>query len=273
MTGFGRGQIKSKIGTFTAEIKTVNHRYLDLLVKLPKELQGLDPKIKDFIKKSIHRGRIEVFIERRGDENSLPAEINHTAAKSYFKHLERLGKETKLRDTPSLSLLCQMPGVIELRASRISQEKAWREIKKSVARALNNLSIMRNREGKCIEKEIKNRLKTARKKQKEIEKRLPVLIKEYRKKLEARLTEPGGKINNDIDISEELSRFSSHLSQISLFLNDRGEAGKKINFTIQEMMREVNTMAAKANDFVVSKAVILIKSELEKIKEQIQNIE
>jgi len=285
MTGFGRGIAKSSLSTITAEIKTVNHRYLDLIVKLTKELQGLDPKIKNCIKKSIHRGRVEVFIERRGAKNSILAEINHPLARSYLTNLQRLGKKSKLKDTPSLSLLCQLPGVTELRTPRISIERTWGEVKKSINKALQALLIMRKREGKFIEKDMRNRLKTIKKTLKEIEKKLPVLLTTYKKKLKNKLRELQGKLNNakasteiamlseKVDISEELSRFSSHLNQLGLFLNETGDVGKKINFTIQEMMREVNTMAAKANDFTISRAVVFIKAELEKIKEQIQNIE
>jgi len=175
--------------------------------------------------------------------------------------------------------------VIELRTHLISIDRAWGEVKKSTNLALQTLLTMRQREGKFLEKDIRNRLKIIRKKQKEIEKRLPLLLNNYRKALKTRLAELQGKINNakasteiamlseKVDISEELSRFSSHLIQIGLFLNENGDVGKKINFTIQEMMREVNTMAAKANDFTISRAVVFMKAELEKIKEQIQNIE
>lgn len=274
MTGFGRGISKSSLGTITAEIKTVNHRYLDLVVKLPKELQGLDPKIKNSIKKSLYRGRVEVFIERRGGEHSISAEINHTLVRSYLINLQRLGKEFKLKDAPSLSQLCQMPGVIELRTPLISIEKAWLELKKSLDKALKALLIMRKREGKFIEKDIRNRLKIIKKKQKEIEKRLTFILKNYREELKTRLAELGGEAEGEkIDISEELSRFSSHLNQLGLFLNEEGDVGRKINFTVQEMVREVNTMAAKINDFAVSQAVVVVKTELEKVKEQIQNVE
>lgn len=276
MTGFGRGVIKSRLGTITTEIKTVNHRYLDLVVRLPKELQGLDPKIKNFIKKSIHRGRVEVFIERRSAKTHVSAEINYTLVRSYLTNLQKLEKEFKLKDTASLSQLCQIPGVIELRTHLISIDRAWGETRKSINKALQALLIMRQREGKFTEKDIKNRLKILKKKQKEIKKRLPILLSNYRKALKTKLAEPSTELamfSEKIDITEEISRFSSHLAQIGLFLNEKGDVGKKINFTIQEMMREVNTMAAKANDFTISRAVVLMKAELEKIKEQIQNIE
>ena len=267
MTGFGRGVIKSRLGTITTEIKTVNHRYLDLVVRLPKELQGLDPKIKDFIKKSIHRGRVEVFIERRSANAPVSAEINHTLVRSYLTNLQKIGKEFKLKDTASLSQLCQIPGVIELRTPLISIDRAWAEVRKSTNLALQALLIMRQREGKFIEKDIRNRLKIIKKKQKENKKRLPILLNTAKASAEIAM------LSEKVDISEELSRFSSHLNQIGLFLNENGDVGKKINFTIQEMLREVNTMAAKANDFTISRAVVFIKAELEKIKEQIQNIE
>lgn len=285
MTGFGRGVTRSVLGTITTEIKTVNHRYLDLIVKLPRELQGLDPKIKECIKGAIQRGRVEIYIERSGGEGSVSAEINRSLARTYLTNLQMLGKEFKLKDTPSLSLLCQMPGMIELRTPLISTEKAWKEVKSSIDRALKALIILRKREGKIIEKDIKDRVKKIRKKQEEIEKRLPLMLDRYREELKTKLAELSGKIDNEklsteigilsekVDISEELLRFSSHLNLLCLFLNEKEDTGKKIIFTLQEMMREVNTMAAKANDFPVSRAVIFIKSELEKIKEQVQNIE
>lgn len=284
MTGFGRGVAKSSLGTISAEIRTLNHRYLDLFIKLPKDLQALESKIKDRIKRLIHRGRVELVLERTGN-HSISAEINYALARNYLTNLQKLRKKLQLKDSPSLPLLCQMPGVIELRSSPLSMEKIWVEVKKSIDKALRSLLIMREREGNFLEQDIRKRLTIIKKKQKEIEKRLPLILDKYKEDLKLRLAELSGKANSEklsaeiailsekVDLAEELSRFSSHLNQLAIFLNEKADVGKKINFTIQEMMREINTMSAKANDFPLSQSVVSIKSELEKIKEQIQNIE
>jgi uncharacterized protein (TIGR00255 family) len=285
MTGFGRGVAKSHLGTITTEIKTLNHRYLDMVIKMPKELQVLEPRIKGLTKELIHRGRVEITVERMGGEDNTLAEINYSLARSYLTNLQKLGKKLKLKDSLSLSQMCRMPGVIEIRTLPVSIEKMWVEIKKSMNKALKSLLIMRKREGKSIEKDIRKRIAIIEKKQKEIEKTLPLLLNNYRKDLGARLSELSGRTKNEklsseiallsekVDVSEELSRFSSHLNQLGIFLNEKEDVGKKINFTIQEMMREINTMSAKANNFSISRASIIIRSELEKIREQVQNVE
>lgn len=274
MTGFGRGMVKSDLGTITCEIKTVNHRYLDIFIKLPKELQSFDPKIKDCIGQFIQRGRVEVFIEKRGGDHSTHAEVNIPLGRAYLKGLQNLEKELKLKDCPTLQLLCQMPGVIELYTSPLVTEKAWKDVKKSADKAIEHLMIMREREGKFIETDIKKRLRLISKRVGYIEKRLPVLIEKCKKKIKERQLQLNAEAEIDkIDITEEVSRLSSHMKQLNIFLEDEIEAGKKLTFTIQEMMREANTISAKINDFLISRAIVFIKTELEKIKEQAQNIE
>lgn len=268
MTGFGRGISRSKLGLITTEIRTVNHRYLDLVLKLPKELLALEPKIKGYLKEVIHRGRIEINIERRGGDHSITPAINQPLARNFLTSLQNLSRELKLKDYPTLSLLCQLPGVIELRSSPLPIEKSWPEAKKSIDKALLSLLKMRGREGKFIERDIKKRLRTLKKKMGDIEKRIPILIDKYKK-----LPHEVNLMSEKVDVSEELSRFSSHLHQLALFLKEKENVGRKIDFTLQEMLREINTLSSKSNDFTVSQAAVIIKSEIEKIKEQIQNIE
>jgi uncharacterized protein YicC (UPF0701 family) len=268
MTGFGRGISRSKLGLITTEIRAVNHRYLDLVLKLPKELQALEPKIKSHLKEILHRGRVEINIERRGGEHALEVEIDQTLARNFLTRLQSLGRRLKLKDQPTLSFLCQMPGVIELRTSPLPLEKTWLETKKSIDKALQSLLKMRHGEGKFIEEDIKKRLEKIRKRVRDIEKRIPLVIDKYKK-----LSSETGLSNEKIDVSEELSRFSSHLQQLNLFLKEKEDVGRKIDFTLQEMIREINTLSSKSNDFPVSQAAVVIKSEIEKIKEQIQNIE
>lgn len=284
MTGFGRGITKSQLGTIITEIRSVNHRYLDVVVKLPREFQSFEPRIKNRIKKSIHRGRVEVNIEWRGGK-SISADINHNIARAYLMNLERLRQNLHLKDSPSLFLLSQMPGVIELRPSLTSAEKVWRKIKEVIDKALGHLLTMREREGRFIEKDIKKSIRIIQRMQKDIERRLSHLPGKDVEEIKNKLGELIKNVDNEklaaeimdlsqrVDVNEEVSRFSSHLSQLGIFLNEGKDVGKKISFTIQEMMREANTMAAKANDFSVSRSIIIIKSELEKIKEQAQNIE
>lgn len=274
MTGFGRAAVKSNLGTIICEIKTVNHRYLDIFTKLPRELQSFDPKIKECIRQSIQRGRVEVTLEKSGGDHSTHAEVNIRLARTYLKGLERLEKELKLKDTPTLNLLCQMPGVIELYSSPLQTEKIWEDVKKSVSQAIESLLVMREREGRFIENELRKRLASIGKRLGNIEKRLPVLLKKYRKKVKDKSPQLNAEAEIEkIDIAEEVSRLSSHMKQLNIFLKDEIEAGKKITFTIQEMAREANTISAKANDFPISRTVVFIKTELEKIKEQVQNIE
>ena len=289
MTGFGRGEYSDGVYSFTVEIKTLNHRYNDIIVKMPKHINYVEENIKKLIKKSINRGRVEVYITLEYiEDGNIKVKVNSELAKSYKMALEDIVNELELDEKVTLENIIKMPDVIRTDRMEDDEEQIWLCLKTALKEALDNVVEMRIREGKELVKDIKERTIKIEQMIDSIKERSPLVVEEYRVKLKERVEEllnneyklDDCKLENEVvfyadrsNITEEIIRFYSHISQLLGCLNSEESVGRKLDFLIQEMNREVNTIGSKSSDIFIGKTVVEIKSELEKIREQIQNIE
>ncbi|AEE91620.1 conserved protein of unknown function [Tepidanaerobacter acetatoxydans Re1] len=286
MTGYGRGE---NIGKYhwIVEIRSVNHRFLDIFVRLPKPWLFLEEKIKNYIKGKIVRGRVDVFINLYNENVPVNIKIDKILVNNYYKKLIELKDEIGFEGPISLSLLSLMPNIFNVEEELPTEQELWGTLVPSIDDALENLFKMREKEGENLWKDLYKRLEIIKNRTKSIEELAKVAPAEYRKKLMFNLEQLCSDISLDQQriemevalfaekacITEEIVRLNSHLDQMKELVNSKEAVGRKMDFIAQEMFREVNTIAAKSLDCSISKEVIDIKSELEKIREQIQNIE
>lgn len=286
MTGYGRGE---NIGKYhwIVEIRSVNHRFLDIFVRLPKPWLFLEEKVKNYIKGKIVRGRVDVFINLYNENVPVNIKIDKTLVNNYYKKLIELKDEIGFEGPISLSLLSLMPNIFNVEEEFPTEQELWDTLVPPIDDALENLFKMREKEGENLWKYLYKRLEIIKNRTQLIEERAKVVPAEYRKKLMFNLEQLCSDISLDQQriemevalfaekacITEEIVRLNSHLDQMKELVNSKEAVGRKMDFIAQEMFREVNTIAAKSLDCSISKEVIDIKSELEKIREQIQNIE
>jgi uncharacterized protein (TIGR00255 family) len=288
MTGFGRGEYKSEKQDFLVEIKTVNHRYSDLFLKLPRQLSFLEDKIRESISKCISRGKIDVFVsyEEYGD-NSRSVLLDEPLAKAYLKSVEALKEKYNLKDDISVSLIARFPDVLKVEKTEVDEDETWQSFKKALDEALEALVKMRETEGAGLKKDMIERASYILGIVDNIDEYSPQVVKDYKQRLESRLKEllnqqvvDESRIATEVaifadrcSINEEIVRLKSHIRQFKQTLDMDQPVGRKLDFIVQEMNREINTIDSKANDIEIAKHVVEIKSEIEKIREQIQNIE
>lgn len=289
MTGYGRGESSSESRSFLVEIKSVNHRYNDIIIRMPKKFSLFEEKIRKIIKKSIKRGRIEVYVtleECKDDEVIIRPNLN--IIEQYFNSLKEIKDRLKIDDDISLSQLTRFPDIFTIEHKEEEEDVIWETFQSALKQAIERLMEMRKAEGLKLAEDIKSRSNAIHNIVKEIESRTPIIVKEYCTKLYDRikeLTEDVIEIDEDrlaqevsiyadkSNIAEEIVRLFSHLEQLNNITNEEGAVGRKLDFLIQEMNREINTIGSKSSDINISSMVIEIKSELEKIREQVQNIE
>ncbi|WP_041367545.1 YicC/YloC family endoribonuclease [Natranaerobius thermophilus] len=288
MTGFGSGDISAPEMEGKVDVKTLNHKYLDINVKGPKELFSLEDKIRQEISRKVARGRVEVrFKIHFTDQQNIEAKFNKSLAESYWQGLQELKKLTGEAEQPLLPVLAKMPEVFSLEQSDIDEESAWEAIYHGILEALDEVVEMKEREGKKLKTDIIDQSKHLQEIVSEIDNRKSYSENKGYERLTQRLSELLSE--HDIDenriiqeaaiysdkanIDEELVRMHSHLNQIEQFVEEEGAIGKKLDFLVQEMIREINTIASKSNDEIISKLVIEAKSIIEKIREQVQNVE
>jgi len=288
MTGFGKGEIKFPGGQIIVEIKTVNHKFFDASLKLPEAIAPFEDRIKEVLQKKINRGKVNVSIiyENRGPKDEVIV-INKKLAKSYYTGIIGLEKVLGLKEPIGLKDLIGLPGVINYAATQESLTVLWPKIEKALLAALSALIVDRQKEGKALHRDFCKRVAAIDRLVAEIKSSSHLSIKEYRERFEKKVRDlaSGHKMDKgrlemevaifakNIDISEEITRLKNHLVNFKRTLAVNGEAGKKIDFIAQELHREINTIGSKASDFKISKNVIEIKSEIEKIREQAKNIE
>ncbi len=290
MTGFGRGDMNDGLRNFTVEIKSVNHRYNDTLVKMPKHIGYLEENIKKKIRSVISRGRVEVYInlEYVGD-GDIEVNVDLHLAKSYKNAIDLLCKEVGLNNDVSVELFAKFPDIIKTKKKEEDEDEIWLCLGKAVDGALSNLISMRAEEGQELLSNIKSKLQNISEIIKQIENRAPLVVLEYKEKICTRIKDllddkfeiDESKLANEVafyadksSIDEEIVRLYSHISQFFDTLDsDEDSVGRKLDFLVQEMNREVNTIGSKVGDIVVTNLVVELKSEMEKIREQIQNIE
>lgn len=287
MTGYGRAKLSKDDREYQIEIKSVNHRYLDISVRIPKQLSYLEETIKKEIAKKVKRGKIDVFVTF--ENNSLEGKeikINTELAKAYIDELKKLAEKENILSDIQVTEISKYPDVLNIQSNQ-DDEKITEEVLETITIATDNLVQMRETEGNKISEDLLKRLNIINKKVEEIAKLSTGLIEEYVVKLEERINEI--LKNQEIDktrlaqevviyadkcsIEEEVTRLNSHISQFKNLLNSNEAIGKKLDFIIQEMNRETNTIGSKANNLEITNGVIDIKTEIENIREQVQNIE
>ena len=291
MTGFGRGEYSDGKRNVICEIRTVNHRYADISVKMPKRYSFAEEKIKALIKERVRRGKVEVsIIVENLTEGDITIRLNSPVAQQYIENLKELKERYGLTGEIDLKLVSSMPDVLKAIPDVEDEEEVTAVICESVKAAVSRLDEMRTTEGAKLAEDLLMRGELIREIVKKIEKRAPLVAEEYREKLEARIRElvedkvdiPADRIlveaavfADKANITEELVRLDSHMIQLKAFLTESGEGtvGKKLDFLVQEMNREANTIGSKANDLEITSLMLETKSEIEKIREQVRNIE
>ncbi|AOT68423.1 YicC/YloC family endoribonuclease [Geosporobacter ferrireducens] len=289
MTGFGRGEARDDARQFIVEMKSVNHRYNDIVVRMPKRLSYLEEKVKDLIKDEIKRGRVELYISLEDiGEGNTDISLNSPLAEKYLTCLKGLRDQFQVTDDISVSLLARFPDIIKIETAEEDEDQLWLCLKEASQKALQCLMDMRRDEGKKLAEDIGNRCTYISGIIEIIEKRAPQVVLEYKEKLRERVNElledsaqiDETRLSTEVviyadksSITEEIVRLNSHIYQLRKTLTEKQAVGRKLDFLIQEMNREVNTIGSKSNDLEIVNHVVELKSELEKIREQVQNIE
>ena len=295
MTGFGRGQYEDENFSVTVEMKTVNHRYNEVAIRLPRFLNPLEDKIRKTILKTVNRGRIDVFInaDYTSSENCT-LKVDKNLAAAYHKALQEVGaaiglEELNINSAQEVMYLSRCQDVINVKEGFFDVETVWPKVEQAVKEALDNLVTMRKTEGGNIYGDFIYRADLIAEKLTKIEERSPMVVEEYQAKLTDRLNNLLADHNITVEperllqevaifadrasITEEIVRLKSHIKQFKNIINSDQPVGRKLDFLIQEFNREANTIASKANDYTLAQIVVEIKAEIEKIREQIQNIE
>ena len=288
MTGYGKGQASHNGKTVTIEIKAVNHRYLDLNVKMPKGFLFLDDLVRKNIAKVINRGHLDVYVtyENLSDEKGSYV-CNNQLGKDYYYLGELLARELKIENDVTVSQIMKAPDVLERVMPTENEDELKNLVVLSLVSALANLEEMRVKEGEEIGKDMAAKLEELKKMRSQIEEYAPMVVADYRTKLNARIAEALNgteldkqRIETEVAIfadrcaiDEELTRLASHFKQFDGLLESVEPIGRKLDFLLQEINRETNTIGSKANDVKITNVVLKLKNEIEKIREQAQNIE
>lgn len=290
MTGFGRSEYNDGKRNITVEIKSVNHRYSDISVKMPRRYGFAEDKIKAAIKEKLRRGKVDVSVMVENiTENDINIKLNQPIAKQYYENLKVLQQDFQLSGDISLQLLATMPDVMKAIADVDDEDEITKAILIPVNQAADDLETMRRTEGEKLAADLKEKGKNIKTILDQIEERAPSVVKDYTVRLKERIIElldgnatmPEERILTEAaifadksSIDEEITRLNSHLDQLEKILTSGGDTqGKKLDFLVQEMNREANTIGSKANDIIITNHMLEIKSEIEKIREQVQNIE
>ena len=288
MTGFGRSKQTVSGLDITVEIKSVNHRYFEFSSRLPRAYMMLDGELKSLCQQKISRGKVEanVTIENSGASNTT-LEINKDYADAYVSALHRLAKEYRIKDDLKVSVLAQNPEIFVVKKHDVDEQTVINAVLSVADSALDAFVEARAKEGEKLVADVMGRADYILERVGFIEERSPETVKEYRQKLEQKIKELIGDVQVDqqrlltetaifadkIAVAEETVRLRSHIGELCNLLKSGGAIGRKLDFIVQEMNRETNTVGSKAQDMEIAKTVVDIKSEIEKIREQIQNIE
>ena len=288
MTGFGRSTYENEGREYIVEIKSVNNRFTDINIKMPRNLNYLEEKIRKQILSNISRGKVEVSIQLNNNSDlGKKINLNTDIAKKYVEELKKLSEETNIIDNINIMDVARFPDVLNIRIDEEAEEVIEKELFTALDSAINSFLDMRQKEGSKIKVDLENRIEVIKQKIEQISSISAGLVDEYIVKLETRIKE---LLKTDVvdqtrlaqevviysdkcSVEEEITRLKSHISQFLNLLNENIAIGKKLDFLIQEMNRETNTIGSKANNLEITNFVVDIKTELENIREQIQNIE
>ena len=288
MTGFGRSKLEENSREYIVEIKSVNHKYSDISIKLPRNIMCFEEKIKKIISSNISRGKVDVFITFNNySDEGKDVIINKELAKNYINQLKELANENGLDDKIRVTEITKMPDVLQLKIEDDDSDVIWKELEKCVNQAVANFIDMRNVEGERIKQDLSARIDNVETLVNSIFSNTTGLIEEYVVKLrerikeilqtdvvdEARLAQEIVIYADKCSVEEELTRLHSHIAQFRSLLQSKEPVGKKIDFLIQEMNRETNTIGSKSGKLEITNLAIEIKTAIEDVREQIQNIE
>ena len=288
MTGFGRSEIVKGNRKISVEIKSVNHRYLEAGIKMPKKLNVFESRMRDLLKKYATRGKIDIFINYEDDsESQVNLKFNQNIADEYMAIFNNMSEKYNLKNDMTVGGLARFPEVITMDEVQEDEEELWHFIEEAMKAALEQFVNTRILEGENLKKDLLGKLDHMEELVAFVEKRSHEIMKEYRSKLESKVKELLGDTTIDesriateviiyadkICVDEETVRLRSHIEHARKCLNEEGGIGRKMDFIAQEMNREANTTLSKANDIEISNAAIDLKTEIEKVREQIQNIE
>ena len=288
MTGFGRSEIVKGNRKISVEIKSVNHRYLEAGIKMPKKLNVFESRMRDLLKKYATRGKIDIFINYEDDsESQVNLKFNQNIADEYMAIFNNMSEKYNLKNDMTVGGLARFPEVITMDEVQEDEEELWHFIEEAMKAALEQFVNTRILEGENLKKDLLGKLDHMEELVAFVEKRSPEIMKEYRSKLESKVKELLGDTTIDesriateviiyadkICVDEETVRLRSHIEHARKCLNEDGGIGRKMDFIAQEMNREANTILSKADDLEISNKAIDLKTEIEKVREQIQNIE
>lgn len=290
MTGYGRGECTAKGTQIVVELNTVNRKQAEVILGVPAELESVESELRDMVLASVSRGRVngKVTLRRAGTNRVASSAINEVQAKAYRRELVKLAKSLKMPDDLSLDTLLRLPGVLESTEPALDGKAYRAPAKRALGQALMALQAMRGKEGGNLKRDLAKRLGELKRVAKRVAKRAPAVLKQHRRRLIERLRKVGIETpaadderllremvyyTDRMDITEELTRLDSHFGQLEQCLRSTQPVGRKLDFLAQEMFREINTIGSKANDSTISGEVVTLKTELEKIREQVQNVE
>lgn len=288
MTGFGRCEVLKDSRKFTVELKSVNHRYLDVNIRMPKKLNFFETSIRTLLKSYADRGKVDIFITYEDlSQSQVSVKYNAALAAEYLKYLNQMAEEFSLDNDVRVSTLSRYPEVFTMEECREDEDKLWNGLKEALEGAFSQFVEMRTKEGERLKEDILLKLDLLSEQIRFIEERSPQIIAEYRTKLEEKMRElledtqiDDNRIAAEVILfadkictDEEVVRLKSHIQHMKETLEESNGIGRKLDFIAQEMNREANTILSKANDLDISNRAISLKTEIEKIREQIQNIE
>ena len=288
MTGYGRGEVRGDHQAVTVEVKSVNHRYAEVVIRLPKELSPLEERVRAYVTERMSRGRIEVYVNReRVTPGAKSIQVDRDLASAYHKALSELDDSLGLEAKVPVSELLRLPDVVTVSEEAEDLEASWTRLESALGQAVDAAVTMRGSEGRRLAADLEGRLTAIGAQLVFIKERAPAVAEAYRTRLTLRATELlGGAVPDEArlavevvlyaersSITEELVRLESHIAHFREFLRAAEPTGRKMDFLLQEMHRETNTMGSKIGDVSIAQAVVEVKSELEKIREQVQNIE
>lgn len=288
MTAYGQGDATIGTRSWTVEIRSVNHRHLDIKVKLPKKYLGLEEQIKKEIANHYSRGHVDVLISPGpGSSEPMNLTVNLDLARNYFNCLEQIARELSLAEKPTLAMVKDLKEIIVAQEEEEDLETVWPAIREAVNSALTNGQVMRENEGASLKADLTARLDSFAATITNIEAAIPTLAMQRKEKIEERLAKLLDGIDLDpvrlaqeiailadkSDVTEELVRLRSHIDQFSNFLMADEPVGRRLDFLLQEFLREINTLASKITDATIAHQTVDLKNEVEKLREQVQNLE
>ncbi len=288
MSGFGSGKVEREGYEVSVEIKTVNHRYLDFNIRMPRNLGKFEDDVRKTVSKRLSRGRVDLYINfanrHTGMQNVV---LNETLLDAYLERLHEMAESRKVKDDISVMTLARLPELLTVEEEHEDEEFLRRLLLDAVEEAANGLVKMREAEGRTLCEDMDSRLDTLLAITETVDKRSGAVVEEYREKLKTRITEllkevalDDAKLANEVafyadrsSINEEVVRLKSHVQQMRKMMKEKEPQGRKLDFLIQELNREVNTIGSKSADIDIARAVIDAKAEIEKLREQVQNLE